>query len=496
MIPRGSEPPVCHRVRDRVTHGTSLLGLVVTVALASVSAADAAAQSPEPAGRDVAQVYAQVCSACHGASLEGGKAQSMLDDTWAFGGDDDSLAVTIREGRLAAGMPAFKSLMSEPEIRAMVYYLRESGARVRAGGVRGVATPDGSVLSSRDHRFRMEVVAEALETPWGMAFLPDGRLLVSERSGSLRAITPGQPLPAPIRGTPAPWVRQDGGLLDLALAPDYATSGWVYLAYSAPGRVAETSTTKIVRGRIRDGAWGDEQIIHQALPELYVADNTHFGLRFLFDRTGEHLFFAIGDRGVMPDAQTLTNPNGKIHRVRPDGSVPADNPFVAQSGALGSIWTLGNRNPQGLAWHPETGDLWASEHGPRGGDELNVIDKGKNYGWPIVTWGINYDGTPITDKTGAPEFVAPVVYWTPSAAPSGITFYTGDRFPRWKNDLFVAMLLGNELRRVRTQGRTVVEQETIFKGYGRVRHVIVGPDGLLYVALNDPGRIVRLIPVD
>jgi glucose/arabinose dehydrogenase len=468
---------------------------LLLVALALPAAPSSAAA--QPAGpRDVAQVYAQVCAACHGANLEGGKAQSMLDETWTFGGDDGSLAATIRDGRLAAGMPAFTSLLTEPEIRAMVYYLRETSARQRASGSPGVASPDGAVLSSRDHRFRMEVVAEGLQTPWGMAFLPDGRLLVSERTGTVRAIVPGQPLPGPIRGTPVPWVKQDGGLLDLAIAPDYATSGWVYLAYSEPGRVAETSTTKIVRGKIRDGVWVDEQTIHQAPPELYVADNTHFGLRFLFDRTGDHLFFAIGDRGVMPDAQTVRNPNGKIHRVRPDGSVPADNPFVSHPGAVGSIWTLGNRNPQGLAWHPVTGDLWASEHGPRGGDELNVIDKGGNYGWPDVTWGINYDGTPITDKTGAPGFQAPVVYWTPSAAPSGITFYTGDRFPRWKNDLFVAMLAGTELRRVRTKDRTVVEQETIVSGYGRVRHVIVGPDGLLYVALNDPGRIVRLRPVD
>jgi glucose/arabinose dehydrogenase/cytochrome c5 len=466
------------------------------VALAAVlpSASPLTASSQPLPPRDVAQVYTQVCAACHGMGLEGGKARSMLDDTWTFGGDDASLAATIRDGRAAAGMPAFKGLLTEPEIRAMVYYLRETSARLRAGGSRGVATPDGSVLASRDHRFRLEVVAEGLETPWGMAFLPDGRLLVSERSGSVRAVTPGQPLPAPVRGTPVPWVKQDGGLLDLAIAPDYPTSGWIYLAYSEPGRVPQTSTTKVVRGKIRDGAWVDEQTIHQSPPALYVTDNTHFGLRFLFDRTGEHLFFAIGDRGVMPDAQTLANANGKIHRVRPDGSVPPDNPFASQPGAIGSIWTLGNRNPQGLAWHPETGDLWSSEHGPRGGDELNVIEKGKNYGWPNVTWGINYDGTPITDKTSAPGLESPIVYWTPSVAPSGIVFYTGDRFPRWSNDLFVAMLAGGELRRVRTKGRTVVEQETIFKGYGRVRHVIVGPDGLLYVALNDPGRIVRLVP--
>jgi glucose/arabinose dehydrogenase len=452
---------------------------------------------PAAAGaRDVARVYAEICAACHGANLEGGKAQSMLDDVWTYGGDDTSLAATIRDGRVTAGMPAFAALLTDAEIRAMVYFLRERRARPEAAATRRAATPDGAALTTRDHRFRVEIVADGLQTPWGLAFLPDGRLLVSERTGQVRAIVPGEPLPPPVAGTPTPWVKQDGGLLDIALAPDFAVSGWVYLAYSDPGRVAGTSTTKVVRGRIRDGRWVDEQVVHQAAPALYVADNTHFGLRFLFDPAGRHLFFAIGDRGVMPDAQALTTPNGKIHRVLPDGRVPPDNPFASRAGVVGSIWSYGNRNPQGLAWHPVTGDLWSSEHGPRGGDELNVIEKGRNYGWPDVTWGINYDGTPITDRTAAPNMESPVVHWTPSVAPSGITFYTGDRFPRWRNDLFVAMLLGNELRRVRIDRRTVVEQETIFTGYGRVRHVIVGPDGLLYVALNDPGRIVRLVPVD
>ena len=464
---------------------------------AASAAPSAVLPQPAAAGaRDVARVYAEICAACHGANLEGGKAQSMADDVWTFGGDDASVAATIRDGRLVAGMPGFKALLSEPEIRAMVYYLRERRAGLKTTESRRAASPDGAALATRDHRVRLEVVAEGLQTPWGMAFLPDGRLVVSERTGAVRVLVPGQPLTPPIAGTPVPWVKQDGGLLDLAIAPDYATSGWVYLAYSAPGPIPSTSTTKVVRGRIREGRWSDEQVIHQASPELYVADNTHFGLRFLFDRTGDYLYFAIGDRGVMPDAQVLTNPNGKIHRVFPDGRVPPDNPYVARPGAVGSIWSLGNRNPQGLAWHPVTGDLWSSEHGPRGGDELNVIEPGKNYGWPDVTWGINYDGTPITDKTSASGYESPVLHWTPSVAPSGIAFYAADRFPRWRNDLFVAMLLGNELRRVRTEGRAVVEQETIFKGYGRVRHVIVGPDGLLYVALNDPGRIVRLVPAE
>jgi glucose/arabinose dehydrogenase len=239
----------------------------------------------------------------------------------------------------------------------------------------------------------------------------------------------------------------------------------------------------------------DQATIYQSPAHLYVDDNTHFGSRFLFDASG-HLFFTIGDRGTMTDAQALGNPNGKVHRVFDDGRVPPDNPFVATPGALGTIWSLGNRNPQGLAWHPVTGQMWSTEHGPRGGDELNVIEKGRNYGWPTATYGINYDGTPITDTTSAAGLEQPVTYWTPSVAPSGIAFYTGDRFPGWKHDLFIAMLLGNQLRRVTVSGHIVTHQETIFKGFGRVRHVINGPDGLLYVALNDPGRIVRLVPAD
>ncbi len=471
--------------------------LLILTPLASWSSIVSAPDAPfQAAGaqRDVTKVYAEVCAACHGAKLEGGKAQSLLDDTWVFGGDDASMATTIREGRLAAGMPPFATLLTAPEIRAMVYYLREARATLRAGKSPGTITPDGSVRTSERHAFRIEIVAEGLMTPWGMTFLPDGRLLVSERPGTVRVLNLGQPLTPPIAGTPAVWARQDGGLLDIAIHPDYAANGWIYLAYCEPGP-APTSTTKIVRGKIRDGRWEEQQTIYQSPAALYVADNTHFGSRFLFDKSG-HLFFTIGDRGTMSDAQSLASPNGKVHRVLADGGVPPDNPFVKTPGALGMIWSLGNRNPQGLAWHPVTGELWSTEHGPRGGDELNVIEKGRNYGWPTITYGINYDGTPITEKTAAPGLESPITYWTPSAAPSGIAFYTGDRFPAWKHDLFVAMLAGQELRRVTVSGRTVTHQETIFKGFGRVRHVITGPDGLLYVALNDPGRIVRLVPAE
>lgn len=471
-----------------------LMSLALVTALVSwlVPAVAPAAAGQSPAPRDVARVYQEACAACHGARLEGGKARSLLDDVWVFGGDDAALAATIRDGRPAAGMPPFGALLDAPAIRAMVYYLHETRATLRAGRWPGTSPPDASVRRSEKHAYRIEIVADGLNTPWGMAFRPDGRLLVSERPGTVRVLELRKPLTPPVGGTPAVWARQDGGLLDIAIHPDYPANGWVYLAYCEPGR-PPTSTTKIVRGKIRDGRWVEQQTIYQAPPALYVADNTHFGARVLFDRAG-HLYFSIGDRGTMSDAQRLSSPNGKIHRVHDDGRVPADNPFVTTPGAVGQIWSLGNRNPQGLAWHPVTGELWSTEHGPRGGDELNVIEKGKNYGWPAVTFGINYDGTPITDRTAAPGLESPVTYWTPSAAPSGIAFYTGTRFPGWTNDLFVAMLAEHELRRLVVRGRTVTHQETIFKGFGRVRHVVTGPDGLLYVALNDPGRIVRLVP--
>ena len=452
-----------------------------------------------PAGpRDVAKVYAEVCAACHGSRLDGGKAQTMLDDVWTFGGDDASMTATIRDGRIAAGMPPFKALLTEPEIRAMVFFLREQRMMIRAARTSAPAgaapvTARVTEVRSAHHAFRIETLFDTLATPWGFAFLPGGRLLVSERPGTLRVLEPGKPLPAPVAGTPRVWAQQDGGMLDLALHPDYATNGWIYLAYSEPGP-PPTSTTRIVRGRIRDGRWVDQQTIFASPANLYVADNTHFGARFLFDTQG-HLFFTIGDRGIMSDAQSLANPNGKIHRVHDDGRVPGDNPFAGRPGALGTIWSYGNRNPQGLAWHPVTGELWSSEHGPRGGDELNVIGKGKNYGWPAITYGINYDGTPITDRTAQEGMEQPVTYWTPTIAPSGIAFYTGDRFPRWKNDLFVATLLGQHLRRLTLDGHRVKSEEVLFKGLGRVRHVATGPDGLLYVILNDPGRIVRLVPL-
>jgi glucose/arabinose dehydrogenase len=220
----------------------------------------------------------------------------------------------------------------------------------------------------------------------------------------------------------------------------------------------------------------------------------HYGSRLVLDGKG-HLFFSIGERGYMDNAQSVKLPNGKIHRIMDDGRIPADNPFAKDSEAMKSIWSYGHRNPQGLVQHPVTGELWETEHGPRGGDELNLVLPGRNYGWPVVSFGMDYNGTPITaGLTAMDGMEQPVIHWTPSIAVCGIDFYTGDKFPKWKNNLFVTSLAAQEFRRLAIEGHAVKEQEVIFKNIGRVRDVADGPDGFIYIALNGPDRIVRLEP--
>jgi glucose/arabinose dehydrogenase len=300
--------------------------------------------------------------------------------------------------------------------------------------------------------------------------------------------------PKPITGIPDVWARGQGGMLEVALPPDHAESGWVYLAFSDPRTVdgRPAAMTAVVRGRIEGHRWVDQQEIYRAPLETYRRTSHHFGTRLAFDGQG-HLFFSIGDRGARDHAQQLDRPNGKIHRLRLDGSVPPDNPFTDRPDALASIWSYGHRNPQGLDFHPATGQLYSSEHGPRGGDELNLIEKAHNYGWPVITHGMNYNGTPITDRTEAPGMEQPITHWTPSIAVIGIDFYEGDRFPQWKHDLLVSSIASGNLRRVRVDGGKLVTDELLFNDQGRLRDVASGPDGLIYV-LTTEGRILRLSP--
>jgi glucose/arabinose dehydrogenase len=469
--------------------------LTVTFAL-MVASAGWVSRGTAAEARDPAKLVAELCVGCHGPNLAGGQAPSLLDDIWKNGSDDESILRAIRDGFPQLNMIGYGTILSDAEQRAMLTYIRRLGRQFALGLIPATTpVPESVTLKSERHSYRLETVAAPLDTPWSIVFLPDGRMLVSDRAGALRVIENGRLLTEPIRDTPKPFVRQDGGYLDLIAHPDYARNGWLYLAYTETGQARGSSMTVVVRGRIRDGAWFDQSDIFRVGQEYYnVNDFSHYGCRFLFDPTG-HLFFSIGDRGRAEDAQDLSRPEGKIHRVRDDGSIPADNPFVGRAGAWPSIWSYGNRHVQGLHYHPVTGKLWATEHGPRGGDELNVIERGGNYGWPVISDGQPQRTEKIEGKSRA-GMESPIVSWTPSIAPAAIEFYTGDKFPQWKNSLFIASLVARHLRRVEVDGNKVVHQEVLFSELGRVRDVVTGPDGLIYVALNNPGRIARLVPVD
>jgi aldose sugar dehydrogenase len=343
----------------------------------------------------------------------------------------------------------------------------------------------------------VDVWATGLEIPWSIDWLDPRRALVTERPGRLRLVEDGKMHPQPIANTPQVLHEGQGGLLDVAVDPNHSENGWVYLAYShaletEPGG-RPGAMTRIVRGRIRDHAWVDQQVLYEAPHETYRTTRHHYGCRIVFDPQG-YLYFGIGDRGVDRDAQDLSRPNGKIHRIHRDGSIPKDNPFVGREGVLPTIYSYGHRNPQGLAVHPQTGRVWETEHGPMGGDELNLISPGLNYGWPVVTYGLNYDGTVISPLRRKPGMEVPNLYWTPSPALCGLDFYRGDLFAKWNDRLLVGALRYEQVELLDIEQDRVIHQETILKNAGRVRDVACGPDGAIYVVLNRPDIILRLTP--
>lgn len=517
--------------------------MTLRVILASLSfsfAAQAFAQSGLAIGTGgVVGLWESNCQNCHGARGQGGGAgtRTLLDDEWAYGearGTDRELFDAIKLGMPESGMEAFGQTLRDEQIWALVVYiheLRDIDRRKRNGNPR----PDASgVFHSRHADFRIETVIDGgiSDTPWSIEFLPDGRMLLSQRNGQLLVHTTGTPagkLSPPVAGTPQVRNRGQGGLMDIALHPDFAKNKWIYLAFSDPlqrsGR--NTGMTKIVRGRLSDTdppAWTDEQVIFQAKPEHYLPTDLHFGCKIAFDpKDASILFFGIGERGMADMAQDLSRPNGKIHRVKDDGTIPPDNPLVGQPDVYESIWSYGHRNPQGLVFDLQ-GRLWDTEHGPRGGDELNLIRKGVNYGWPIISFGMNYNGAPLTvpfpdlvgrepapltgsDSTDAQgkadsALAMPIDRWLPSVGVCGLTVSTGGVFPGWKGDLFAGGLSGESVDRFRiTDGQgsapvVVAEREEIIRGHGRVRDVVCAPDGSIYVVLNDPGKVIRLIPAE
>ena len=348
-------------------------------------------------------------------------------------------------------------------------------------------------VKSEEHAFQVVKIVGGLDHPWGLAFLPDRRMLVTERAGRLRIVgSNGRLDPQPVSGLPQVFAFGQGGLLDVALHPRFPENDLVYLSYVARGEGG--AGTEVVRGRLAGNRLENVQVIFRMQPKS--GGGRHFGSRLVFDRAG-YLFITLGDRGEQDRAQRPDDHAGSVIRLHDDGRVPKDNPFVGRPGWKPEKYTLGNRNMQGAALHPQTGVLWTHEHGPQGGDEVNVIRAGVNYGWPVITFGVEYGvGTRIGVGTHKAGMAQPLHYWAPSIAPSGMAFYTGDRFPRWRGDLFVGALRDQMLVRLKLEGEKVVSEERLLKGaLGRIRDVRNGPDGYLYLLTDAPaGDLVRLEP--
>lgn len=343
------------------------------------------------------------------------------------------------------------------------------------------------------HRFEIETISDRLDRPWALEFLPDGDFLVTERSGALLRVS-ADGRTTPVDGVPAVESVGQGGLLDVQLDADYQSNGQVYLCFAAGGFTG--AGTELARARLEGARLVDVETLFVAEPKSL--GGRHFGCRIAFD-ADNHLYLSLGDRGKRPQAQDLSRHPGSVIRLERDGSVPADNPFVGRDEAQPEIYTYGNRNPQGMAKHPETGEIWLHEHGPQGGDEINVLRSGANFGWPTVTFGANYGtGSAIGEGTHKPGMVPPLYYWVPSIAPSGMSFYRGTAFPRWRQSLFVGSLKFRLLVRLELRDGEVIAEERLLEGeLGRIRDVRTGPDGLLYLLTDaNPGKLVRLVPAD
>jgi glucose/arabinose dehydrogenase/mono/diheme cytochrome c family protein len=455
------------------------------------------------------EIYNTTCAGCHGTTVQPGpSARALLSSDFLNSRTDAQIVQALTDGLPNVPNHKFTTLLFPDEIAQIPAMLRiRSGILNRRSG----PVPDisGKEFTTQKASFRVESLVKGLNQPWGLEFLPDGRAIFTERSGQLRFMDKDGKISEPVKGTPAVFERQDAGMLDVGVPPDYAKSGWIYLAYTtvppgyqvqpedlkAPNMSAPTMTW-IVRGKVNaNNEWVNQQVLFNPPADSYRVTADHYGARFLFDRKG-HFFWSMGERHDMQMSQNLASPLGKIHRLNEDGSIPKDNPFVNTPGALPSIWSYGHRNPEGLTFDPATGIFWETEHGPVGGDEINIIEPGKNYGWGMATFGIE----PGIGRLHATGVTDPITHYNPSIGPAGITFYTGNRYPGWKGNLFLTAMVGERLVRLEIKGRDIASQEILLQGYGRVRDVVQGPDGLLYLLLQnmngDPkgGSIVRLVP--
>ncbi|MEM6629708.1 MAG: PQQ-dependent sugar dehydrogenase [Bacteroidota bacterium] len=430
--------------------------------------------------------FTQYCSGCHGAQM-----QAFVDREWKHGKTKDSIVLSIKSGFADAGMPAFDSTFSDQEVANLADYIL-TGLEKAAIYDFDEAPSSNIFPTEAGFSLQLDTIATGMKSVWGMAFLPDGSMLINDKSGEIYRHSEDAPMQK-VSGVPEVRYKGQGGLLDIELHPDFAANSWVYISYSKP--MNDTlATTAIHRAKLEGNALLEGKDIFIAAP--YSTRRHHFGSRLEFDKEG-YLFFSVGDRGARDkNPQNLDSHCGKIHRIKDDGGIPEDNPFVDTDGAMPSIWSYGHRNPQGLAMHPITGEIWDNEHGPRGGDEINQVQKGLNYGWPVISYGINYDGTTFTTLTEKEGMEQPIHYWVPSIGVCGMTFIKGDKYPGWENQILSGSLRFKYLNRTKIEAGKLVEEEILLKNVGRLRSVEMGPDGYIYVGVESPGSIFRLVPTN
>ncbi|MDN3594693.1 PQQ-dependent sugar dehydrogenase [Zunongwangia endophytica] len=344
------------------------------------------------------------------------------------------------------------------------------------------------IPAETNENYTTQMVVDGIQIPWGMDFLPDGSMLISDKSGEIIHFKDGKK--QKLSNVPEVYIRGQGGLLDIAVHPDYENNGWIYFTYASPEGEGEGGNTALGRAKIDGSKLSEVEVLYKAAPN--TTKGQHFGSRITFDKNG-YLYFSAGERGARDvNPQDITRDNGKVYRLNDDGSIPSDNPFVGQENAKEAIYSYGHRNPQGMLLNPETGEIWVHEHGPQGGDEINIVKAAANYGWPIVTYGENYDGTPITEERSKPEFEDPIFYWLPSIAPSGFEYVTSDKYPELKGNLLAGSLKFQYLELLVLDGKKITKREKLVENVGRLRDVVEGPDGNIYLGVEGKG-ILKLV---
>ena len=433
--------------------------------------------------------FKQYCSGCHGAD-----ANVFVDRTWKHGNTKADIIKSITNGYPDLSMPAWGVVLKPEQINDLSDYILASIENRKSFDYKD--TPKSNLFTGASINLKLDTIAKGIKNPWGMAFLPDGDMLFTDRGGDFFRIDKlGNK--TIIQGTPSVLSQGQGGLMDVELHPKFAENKIIYLSYSKSVDSAggKWSTTAVMQAKLEGIQLSNQKDVFIAQP--YLKTRHHYGSRIKFDKNG-YMFVSVGDRGQHDSKlpQLLNNDCGKIHRLMDDGSIPKDNPFVGKGDAHGSIWSYGHRNPQGMSMNPTSGEIWADEHGPRGGDEVNIAQKGKNYGWPVISYGINYDGTILTPLTKQDGMEQPLTYWVPSIGPCGATFVTGDKYKAWKGDLMVTSLRFMYLNRCKLNGNKIVSQENLLKNIGRMRFVEMGRDGYMYVGVEEPGYIFRLMPLE